>query len=537
MSPADAEPVVRLFGPVTAVVDGREVALGGARQRAVLAWLALQVGRPVSVDGIVEAVWGDDPPPTVANTLQVYVSALRRALRGSGLEIARTGSSYRLAAGLDDVDAARLERLASEGRAALRGGEPERAVARLREGLSWWRAPPFAGLTDRPFAAAAAAELHRVRLGAGLDLGAALCALGRADEAVAEARRLQADHPYDEACWELTIHALYHAGRQADALAAYREAAQVLADDLGLDPSDRLTALQAAVLAHTLASPVPPTAADPPPASGPLDTVVELVGREELAAEVADLLARARLVTLAGLGGVGKTALALTVGRMLREGGAEVELADVSAATTAEQAAELICVAARGRPGDRPCRRPDLDRPGPRRRGRQCRAGRRRRPAAGRRAQVGGAPAGAGDQSGGAGDPWRAPGRRTAAERPGRGRAVRPSRRRGATRDRPGAARGHGSAGCAGWPATSRWRWRSWPRGCAAPQSPTWPSRCTTAAPASSTWRARPTCRSANGRSGPWSPGRWTGSRPTPRGRSAGSRLSPAPSPARWCGA
>ena len=354
MSPADAEPVVRLFGPVTAVVDGREVALGGARQRAVLAWLALQVGRPVSVDGIVAAVWGDDPPPTVANTLQVYVSALRRALRGSGLEIARTGSSYRLAAGLDDVDAARLERLASEGRAALRGGEPERAVARLREGLSWWRAEPFAGLADRPFAAAAAAELHRVRLGAGLDLGAALCALGRADEAVAEARRLQADHPYDEACWELTISALYHAGRQADALAAYREAAQVLADDLGLDPSDRLTALQAAVLAHTLASPVPPTAADPPPASGPLDTVVELVGREELAAEVADLLARARLVTLAGLGGVGKTALALTVGRMLREGGAEVELADVSAATTAEQAAELICVAAGVDPGTDP---------------------------------------------------------------------------------------------------------------------------------------------------------------------------------------
>ena len=237
----------RILGPLEVTADGREIALGGTRQRAVLAILVLHRGEVVSVDRLIDALWGERPPATATKTVQVYVSRLRKALGEEGLIATRSGG-YVLDTSPDDVDAERFARRAREGREALDRGDGESASARLTEALALWRGPPLADLAYESFAQDAIARLEEARLVAIEDRIEADLALGRHEALIAELERLVADHPTRERLRAQLMLALYRSGRQAEALETYREARRALDRELGLDPGPELQQLERAIL-------------------------------------------------------------------------------------------------------------------------------------------------------------------------------------------------------------------------------------------------------------------------------------------------
>ncbi|MEV4878174.1 AfsR/SARP family transcriptional regulator [Streptomyces cyaneofuscatus] len=305
--------------------DGTAVALGGARLRALLTVLALHPGRTVPAGVLVGEVWDGDPPADAAGALQALVGRLRRALGRNAVESVESG--YRLAAEPDAVDLHRFERLAGEGSRALEQGDPVKAVTVLDEALALWGGPPLDDLPDR---AAPASRLESRRLGARRARLEALRLLGRADEALWELAALCAAHPLDEPLQALRIRALRDAGRTAEALAAYDEVRTVLSDRLGTDPGPELRGLYAELLRQEPAAPEPlkrpvpgeqstPAAAPEetrvdrkptPPAPGNLRArLTSFVGRDGDIAALREDLTHARLVTLLGPGGAGKTRL------------------------------------------------------------------------------------------------------------------------------------------------------------------------------------------------------------------------------------
>ncbi|MFG3442691.1 BTAD domain-containing putative transcriptional regulator [Nonomuraea sp. NPDC047897] len=307
-----------ILGPTRVVgQDGEQVPLGGPRMRGLLTLLALDVGRVVRSDVLVDGLYGEQPPDGVANALQAQVSRLRRALGRDRIEFHPAG--YLLAADPDDVDARRFERLAGEGGHALRAGDARLAAALLREALSLWRG---AALADAPFAVAAAAGLEERRLAATEDRVQADLELGRHRELVAELRQLTAVHPLRERPRIQLMRALYGSGRQAEALGAYEEARRVLDEELGLAPGPELSAAHLAVLRGdpalgpaapaVPAGPAVPAEATEPPRlrTGVRAQLTSFVGRDEELDQVAAHLRQARLVTLLGAGGAGKTRLA-----------------------------------------------------------------------------------------------------------------------------------------------------------------------------------------------------------------------------------
>ena len=201
-------PVVRLFGSVTVGSGEGAVSAGGPWQAAVLAMLALNVARPVSVDRLIDGVWGGAAPNSVGNALQVYVSALRKLVGAVGLSISRNGPTYTLEGALDDIDVERFQRLAAEGHSALRALDPEHALRALDLAWSLSVTVPLAGLDECPFAAGSRAALVIAMLSVAADRGHALCALGRADEAAAGAERLVEAHRFYEPAWGLLMSAL-----------------------------------------------------------------------------------------------------------------------------------------------------------------------------------------------------------------------------------------------------------------------------------------------------------------------------------------
>jgi DNA-binding SARP family transcriptional activator len=270
---------VRLLGPVTAERNGEPVALGGPRQRAVLARLALVAGQVVTVDRIVDDVWAGEPPPTAVNTLQSYVSLLRRALGGSS-HVRREGPGYVLSLGRAELDATRFEDHVAAGRAAL-ASDPTAALAHLEAALGEWRGPCLADVADEEWARAAVARWDDLRLAATEARFDVLLALGRHTEAVGELEREVDEHPLREGLAKRLMTALYRSGRQAEALRVFARTRELLAEELGLDPTPELVGLQTAILNHDpeLAAPprVSPTtaagatdaASTPPAASEP----------------------------------------------------------------------------------------------------------------------------------------------------------------------------------------------------------------------------------------------------------------------------
>ncbi|MFG3283722.1 BTAD domain-containing putative transcriptional regulator [Streptomyces sp. NPDC048111] len=281
--------------------DGTPLALGGARLRALVTVLALRPGRAAPVGVLVDEVWGDAPPADAPAALQALVGRLRRVLGHEAVFSADSGG-YGLAAEPDDIDLHRFERLTADGARALEEGDAAKAAALLDDALALWAGPALADLPDPgPLAARAGArrlDARRLRLGAAL-------ALGRAEQSLAELAALCEGHPLDEPLHALRIRALRAAGRPAEALAAYEDVRATLADRLGADPGPELRALHAELLSPGAA---PPRAAAPP--HGNLRArLTSFVGRDDELAAVGGDLERARLVTLLGPGGAGKTRL------------------------------------------------------------------------------------------------------------------------------------------------------------------------------------------------------------------------------------
>jgi predicted ATPase/DNA-binding SARP family transcriptional activator len=317
-----------VLGPLRVeIAGGRTVEVGGARLRALLGRLALSANTVVTVDALIDSLWGDQPPAGAVNALQSLVSRLRRVLPDDAVESLPAG--YRLAA---EVDADRFERLAGEGRQALGRGDPQAAADLLASALELWRGPALVDVADAPFAAAPAARLAELRLAAIEDRVAADLSLGRHAAVVSELAALAAAHPMRERLHAHLVTALYGAGRRADALAAYQRVRQHLADELGVDPSAELAAAHLAVLRG--GAQAGQTGAARPEPTNLRAALTSFVGRDEELSRVAKSLEDTRLVTLLGPGGAGKTRLAAEiggrVGELLPDGRWMVELAPVT---------------------------------------------------------------------------------------------------------------------------------------------------------------------------------------------------------------
>jgi predicted ATPase/DNA-binding SARP family transcriptional activator len=270
----------------------------------VLALLLVAAGRVIPAERLAEELWGGCPPPGAAGTLRAHVSRLRTLLRPDAALLAG-GGGYAVAAELGQLDAARFERLAGAGREALERGEAAAAVSHFAEALGLWRGRALADVADVEPLAREAARLEELRLLATEGRIEADLALGRAAEVTGELEGLVADYPVRERLWRLLVLALYRAGRQADALAAYRRARQMLAGELGIEPGEELRALEQQVLRQEVPAP-PPMARHSLPVR-----LTSFVGRERELAAVGELVGDARLVTLTGAGGAGKTRLAV----------------------------------------------------------------------------------------------------------------------------------------------------------------------------------------------------------------------------------
>ena len=245
-----------ILGPLEVCRSGCVLPLGGPRQRAVLALLLLEANRVVSMDRLAEEVWGGHPPEGWATTLQTYVFHLRRALepdraRGVAGEVLVTrGPGYLLRVSREHLDAARFQDGFTAGRAALEAGRYTEAAGMLRQALELWRSGVLADLADYAFTRPEAARLEELRLAALEARIDADLALGRHDALTAELEQLAAEHPLRERLHGQLMLALYRCGRQAEALAAYRRARDLLAGELGIDPGEPLRRLHASVLAH-----------------------------------------------------------------------------------------------------------------------------------------------------------------------------------------------------------------------------------------------------------------------------------------------
>ena len=297
----------RVLGPIEAVDDGRPVALGGSKQRALLALLLIHPNETVSSDRLVDELWGERPPGTPSKTLQVSVSRLRKAL-GDDLIVTRD-YGYELRVDPDSLDSRRFERLVAEGTAA---GTPREAAEKLEEALSLWRGRPLADLAYEPFAQSEVARLEDLRLAALEQLIEAKLALGRHAEVVGQLENLIREHPYRERLRAQLMLALYRSDRQADALQTYQDARTTLVEELGIEPGERLRDLERAVLAQDPAlaldaSPVADATAERPSRGA-------FVGRDDELAELRGALDSAlagsgRLVLVSGEPGIGKSRL------------------------------------------------------------------------------------------------------------------------------------------------------------------------------------------------------------------------------------
>jgi predicted ATPase/DNA-binding SARP family transcriptional activator len=295
----------RLLGRLEATADGVALAPGSGKQRALLAFLLLQRNRAVSRETLIDALWGDAPPATAAHALDVYVSRLRKALPSEGLLETRRGA-FVLNVPDEAVDIARFDRLLAEARAAT---EAARRLAALDEALALWRGQALADVLAEPFAHSESERPEEERLVASEERFEALLALGRHDEAIGALQSFTTMHPLRERPRRQLMLALYRAGRQSEALAAYRDTRAMLRDELGLEPSTELRELEAAILRQDKTLTPPLRAADrtnlPVPATA-------FLGRERVLGEVTTLLQDGvRLLTLTGPAGTGKTRLAL----------------------------------------------------------------------------------------------------------------------------------------------------------------------------------------------------------------------------------
>jgi predicted ATPase/DNA-binding SARP family transcriptional activator len=336
---------------VRVLVDGSPVDVGGLRAEVLLALLSVRVNAPVSSDALIDELWAGEPPDGAATTLRSYVSRLRSAL-GPAASIQRLTSGYVLGVPAEAIDVTRFETLSRAGRELRQRGRHRRAASVLANALQLWRGEAFAGLPLEGLLGVEAVRLHELRLNVLEERLEADLDLGRSTVLIEELESLLLQHPFRERLWHHLLLALYRGGRQADALAAYHRARVALDEELGIEPGPELQALEAAILRQDV--PDPAGERIRPMESPPLQ-LTSFIGRRQELDAIRTLLFRSRLVTLVGLGGVGKTRLAIeAAGRAntdLVDAMAFVDLATVSdPALIAPQA--LAAMAIEARPGE-----------------------------------------------------------------------------------------------------------------------------------------------------------------------------------------
>ena len=297
----------RVLGPTEVEAGGRLVDLGGPLPRRMVTALLAAEGRSVGEEALAETIWAGAPPASFSGSLQAYASRLRRALGPAREALRRAGDGYLLQA---ETDAARFTADVARGRRLL-GAHPAEALRAFDAALARWRGDAYADLAGHPSSAAARAGLTELRAVASEERLAALLAVGDAPGAVGALEIAVREEPYRERRWELLVVALYRSGRQADALAAARRVRSRLAGELGLDPGPALQELEARVLAQDPALLLPAPAPVPRAATRLSRPLSRFLGRRAELAQLAALAPAARLVTLVGPGGAGKTRLAV----------------------------------------------------------------------------------------------------------------------------------------------------------------------------------------------------------------------------------
>ncbi len=255
--------MMRVLGPLTVEHFGAPIPLGGRKQRAVLACLVAEPNRVVSLDAIAEAVWGDEPPDRAAGVVQVYVSNLRRVLepvriqRGGAELIVTRRPGYLLSIEPFELDAMVAERHVADARAAANGGRTAEAVDAYRRAEMLWHGAVLADLADEAFVRPMRARLDTMRRRAAEERIELELALGRHVAVTNDLEELVASQPFNEPLRALLMLALYRAGRQADALAVFREGRHVLVDELGLEPGEVLRTMEHRVLVQDAALDLP----------------------------------------------------------------------------------------------------------------------------------------------------------------------------------------------------------------------------------------------------------------------------------------
>lgn len=309
-----------ILGTIEVTRDGDPVTLNGPKLRILLAALLLRANTTVSVDRLAERLWGEDPPATARKTIQVYTLRLRRALgdeTGSMIETRPDGYLIRLRP--EQLDLLRFRSLADAAREAGQRGDLGAELDLLTEALSCWRGCPLSDVPSESLRQEEAVQLEEARLRAEerrIDIS---LELGRHGEILGELTRLTHDHPWQESFWVQLITAQHRAGRQGDALSAYRRVHRIFAEDLGISPGPRLQAAHRAVLGG------PPGPADrAAPVARPATPVYQLppdldrfVGRADLVERLTSP-SRRRNTVIHGPPGVGKTALAVHVAHLSR---------------------------------------------------------------------------------------------------------------------------------------------------------------------------------------------------------------------------
>jgi predicted ATPase/DNA-binding SARP family transcriptional activator len=296
----------RILGPLQVEDGDRSVPVGGAKPRTLLAVLLVAGGEVVPTDRLVAAAWGDLPPAGAATALRAYLSRLRGVL-GAGARLEHHPPGYRLSLDGASVDADEFERLVKDARAAAAADDHQGALDRLDAALGLWRGEALAEFADDEFAAATAARLAELRTSTLEERAEALVNLGRATEAIPELEALLRRHPSRERPAVTLMRALYATGRQADALAAYHELRTRLDDELGVEPAAPAQALYRRILVHDPGLTAPPHQGNLPRRAS------SFIGREREVERLLTALRAGPLVTVTGVGGAGKSRLAVEV--------------------------------------------------------------------------------------------------------------------------------------------------------------------------------------------------------------------------------
>ena len=336
-----------LLGPVAAEVEGVGLPLGGPKQRAVFALLALQAGRVVSLDRLVDELWSDEPPSRATITLQSYVSRLRRVIgpqraSDAGPQILTRPPGWQLSIAREHVDANRYEAMVDHARALVRSGADEDmqlAASTLVKALDLSTGEALADLTAFAFAREEAARLGELKLFTEEMLLEVRLALGATADVVEGARRLVSANPFREHGWSILMLALYRAGRQADALAVAAELRRTLSEEMGLEPSAEVRDLELRIIRQDEALDLPRSRPvwggtseagrrrDVPPDKEARGATV--VGREDVVSELQTLVTdafagRGRLVVLDAPAGAGKSTMLDTLADQVRSRGGAV---------------------------------------------------------------------------------------------------------------------------------------------------------------------------------------------------------------------